>query len=414
MRRVRVTRGRGRPIPLGGNYWRLWTSSGLSNLADGILKISLPLIAIQFTQSPTLIAGLAIAERLPWLLFALQAGAISDRHDRRLVMLGANVARALVLGVVAIGLAIDVGQIWVLYIAALALGIAETLYDTSAQSILPQVVDRTLLSRANGRLYSVELAANEFIGPPLGGVLVAVGAALALATSSVVWLVAAAVLLLLAGSFRTEHDGSTTIRADIAEGMRFLAHHRVLRAMAVLTGLGNLGTSAMFAVFVLYAVGPASAMGLSEPAFGALLASSAVGSLIGTFVAEPAERWWGRQMSLIVMLVAGGVMLATPAFTSNPWVIATAFLVGGVTVVMGNVVMVSLRQRVTPDRLLGRVNSAYRLVAWGTMPIGALLGGVVAATFGLPTLFVVAALIAASPLLFIGLLSNRAMKAAEN
>jgi predicted MFS family arabinose efflux permease len=119
-------------------------------------------------------------------------------------------------------------------------------------------------------------------------------------------------------------------------------------------------------------------------------------------------------MSLIVMLVAGGVMLATPAFTSNPWVIATAFLVGGVTVVMGNVVMVSLRQRVTPDRLLGRVNSAYRLVAWGTMPIGALLGGVVAATFGLPTLFVVAALIAASPLLFIRLLSNRAMKAAEN
>lgn len=111
MRRVRVTRGRGRPIPLGGNYWRLWTSSGLSNLADGILKISLPLIAIQFTQSPTLIAGLAIAERLPWLLFALQAGAISDRHDRRLVMLGANVARALVLAAVAIGLAVDVGQI---------------------------------------------------------------------------------------------------------------------------------------------------------------------------------------------------------------------------------------------------------------------------------------------------------------
>lgn len=408
-----MTREPGPSGSLGTNFWRLWTSSGLSNLSDGILKIALPLIAIQYTQSPTLIAGLAIAERLPWLLFALQAGAISDRHDRRRIMVGANVARALVLAVVATGLAVDVGQIWVLYLAALMLGVAETLYDTSAQSILPQVVDRKLLSRANGRLYSVELTANEFIGPPLGGFLVAVGAALALATSSVVWLVAAAVLLLLAGSYRTEHDGSTTIRADIAEGMRFLIRHRVLRAMAVLTGLGNLGVSAMFAVFVLYAVGPSSAMGLSEPAFGVLLASLAVGALLGTFVAEPAERWWGRQMSLIAMLVAGGVMLATPAFTSSAWVIAAAFLVGGITVVMGNVVMVSLRQRVTPDRLLGRVNSAYRLVAWGTMPVGALLGGVVAAVFGLPVLFVVAALISASPLLFIGLLSNRAMDSAE-
>ncbi|MEO8106628.1 MAG: MFS transporter [Actinomycetes bacterium] len=231
------------PDALGRNYWRLWTSSGLSNLADGILKVSLPLIAIQYTQSPALIAGIAIAERLPWLLFALQAGAISDRHDRRRIMVSANVGRGLVLGVVAAGLAFDVGQLWVLYLAALLLGVAETLYDTSAQSILPQVVDRKLLSRANGRLYSVELAANEFIGPPLGGLLVAAGAALSLATSSVVWLIAAAVLLLLlAGSFGTEHDGSTTIRSDIAEGMRFLARHRVLRAMAALTGLGTLGS----------------------------------------------------------------------------------------------------------------------------------------------------------------------------
>ena len=401
------------PRSLGRNYWRLWTSSGLSNLADGVLKVSLPLIAIQYTQSPTLIAGIAIAERLPWLLFALQAGAISDRHDRRRVMLGANVARAMVLAVVAVGLAVDVGQLWVLYVAALLLGVAETLYDTSAQSILPQVVDRKLLSRANGRLYSVELAANEFVGPPLGGLLVAAGAALALLTSSIVWLVAAAVLLLLVGSFRTDHDRSTTIRADVAEGMRFLFHHRVLRAMAALTGLGNLGFSAALSVFVLFAVGPSSPMGLSEPRYGLLLTSLAVGSLLGTFVAEPAERWWGRQMSLIAMLVIGGVALALPAVSANPWVIAGGFSLTGVTVVMGNVVMVSLRQRVTPDRLLGRVNSAYRLIAWGTMPMGGLLGGVVAATFGLPTLFIVAALISASPLLFIGLLSNQAMDAAE-
>jgi MFS family permease len=398
---------------LGRNYWRLWSSAGLSNVADGVLKVSLPLIAIGYTQSPTLIAGLAIAASLPWLIFALQAGAISDRHDRRLVMLGANFGRAALVALVAVAVALDVANIWLLYAIAFLLGIAETLYDTSAQSILPQVVNRTLLPRANGRLYTIELAANQFVGPPLGGFLVAAGAALSLATSSVAWLVAAVVLLLLTGSYKTGHDRSTTIRADIGEGLRFLAHHRVLRAMAALTGLANLGTSAMFAVFVLYAVGPDSAMGLSEPGFGVLLTSEAVGAFIGTLVAEPLDRLLGRQLTLIVMLVVGGAMLGVPAFTTNAGVIAAFFVVGGVTIVMGNVVMVSLRQRVTPDRLLGRVNSAYRLVAWGTMPVGALLGGLVADAFGLPTLFVAAAIVSMTPLLFMAVLSDRAMDDAE-
>jgi MFS family permease len=408
-----VTAESDRPRSLGRNYWRLWTSAGLSNLADGVLSVSLPLIAIGYTQSPTLIAGLAVAVSLPWLLFALQAGAISDRYDRRRVMLAANVGRATLMALVAAAVGLDIANIWLLYVVAFFLGIAETLYDTSAQSILPQVVDRSLLPRANGRLYTIELAANEFVGPPLGGFLVAVGAALSLATSSVVWLVAAAVLLLLSGTYKTGHDRSTTIRADIGEGLRFLAHHRVLRAMAALTGLSHLGSSAMFAVFVLYAVGPDSAMGLSEPGFGVLLTSLAVGSFIGTLVAEPLDRLLGRQLTLIVMLVAGGVMLAAPAFTTNAWVIASTFVVGGATIVMGNVVMVSLRQRVTPDRLLGRVNSAYRLVAWGTMPIGALLGGLGADAFGLPTLFVSAAIVSMTPLLLTPILSNRAMDEAE-
>lgn len=159
---------------------------------------------------------------------------------------------------------------------------------------------------------------------------------------------AAAVLLLLTGTYRTDHDRTTTIRSAIGEGLRFFGHHRVLRAMAALTGLANLGTSAMFAVCVLYAVGPDSAVGLSEPGFGVLLTALAIGTFIGTFGAEPLDRLLGRQLTLTVMLVAGGVMLAVPAITTNVWVVATFFAIGGITIVIGNVVMVSLRQRVTP------------------------------------------------------------------
>ncbi len=240
------------PESLGSNYWRLWSSAGLSNLADGVFKVALPLIAIQYTRDPTLIAGLAVAGGMPWLVFSLYAGAVSDRQDRRVVMVSANVVRAVLLALLAIAIAVDAATIVVLYVVAFSIGMAETLYDTSAQSILPQVVDRRLLSRANGRLYAAELTANEFVGPPLGGFLVTVGAASGHGGSAGVWFVAAGVLLLLRGSFRTGHDGSTTIRADVAEGLRFLRGHRVLRAMALLTGVGNFAFSAAFAVFVLY------------------------------------------------------------------------------------------------------------------------------------------------------------------
>ena len=288
---------------LGSGFWRLWASSGLSNLADGAFKVALPLVAIRFTDSPVLIAGLALALSLPWLLFALQAGALADRVDRRWAMLGANIARASLIAVLVLAAGFGVGSIWVLYVVAFCVGIAETVYDTSAQSILPQLVSRDLLSRANGRLYAVELTANQFLGPPLGGLLVAVGTVVAFAAPAALWLAAVGALLLVRGNFRIERGGRTTMRADIAEGLRFLWRHRILRTLAIMTGVFNLASNAMFAVFVLYAVGPRSAMGLTDPLFGVLLTATAAGSLVGSFLAERVERRLGRSRSLMVGII---------------------------------------------------------------------------------------------------------------
>jgi len=399
--------------PLGQNFWRLWSSASLSNLADGVFGIALPLIAIQYTQSPTLIAGLALAGNLPWLVFALQAGAISDRKDRRRVMFSANAFRGALLLVLATMVVLDVATIWSLYVVVFLAGVGETLYDTSAQSILPQVVDRTQLSRANSRLFAAELTANEFVGPPLGGFLVAVGTGLVLIGSGSVWVLAALLLLLLRGSFSTDHDGSTTMRADVAEGLRFLRHHRVLRNMALLTGIGNFANTAVTAVFVLFAVGSTSALGLTEPQYGILLTAFAVGAFLGTLIAERIQSWLGRSKTLTVMILTISTSLAIPAFTTNVWAIGFFWVFSGLTVVMGNIVMVSLRQRVTPNRLLGRVNSAYRMLAWGLMPFGALFGGFMAEWFGFTTLFVVAGLISLSTLGCMVALSDRAIAEAE-
>ncbi|MFI6025664.1 MFS transporter [Amycolatopsis magusensis] len=376
-------------VALGGAYWRLWISSALSNLADGVFKVGLPLVAVGLTRSPTLIAGLTLAITLPWLLFALPAGALADRLDRRRAMIGANVARAVLLAALALTVSLDVGSIWVLYAIAFAVGTTETIYDTCAQSILPQLVGREQLPRANGRLFAAELTANEFAGPPLAGFLVAAGAFAAFATPAGLWVAAIGALLLVRGSFRLPRERPATLRADIAEGLRFVLRDPVLRMIAVMVGVFNFADKAVFAVLVLYAVGPGSAMGLSEQAFGFLLTAIAAGGLVGSLAAEWAERVLGRRWTLGLGYAASALMLGFPAVTTNPFLIGAAFLLGGIGTMMVNVVLVSLRQQLAPARLLGRVNSVHRLLSWGTMPLGAVAGGLLAHWLGLPATFAV-------------------------
>lgn len=398
---------------LGAAYWRLWTSAGLSSLADGVVKIVLPLVAIRFTRSPMLIAGLSFAVTLPWLLFALHAGALADRLDRRRAMLGANCARGLLLVVIVIAVALGAGSIWALYVVALSIGVAETIYDTSAQSIMPQVVARDRLSRANGRLYAAELAANQFIGPPLAGFLIAAGAIVAFAAPAGLWAVAVLALLFVRGDFKVKRAVRSTMRADIARGLSFLWRNRLLRTLAVMVGLFNIATSATSAILVLFAVGPRSAMGLSAQLFGLLLASTAAGSVLGSLGAELVIRLIGRARALLVSLLGGGLFVGAPALTANPVVVGVAFFVGGVGIVCWNVVTVSFRQRITPDQLLGRVNSCYRLVAWGTMPLGAAAGGLLAQALGLRAVFALMAALTLALCLGLLIVTDSRMDAAE-
>ena len=404
---------------LGLPYWQLWSASSLSNLADGLVKVALPLVAITLTDSPGLVAGATLAVTLPWLLFALPAGALADRVDRRIAMVTANVVRAIGVAVLAVAVALGLesspAAIWALYAVALLLGTAETIYDTCAQSILPQVVARDQLPRANGRLLAAELTANEFVGPPLGGLLVAAGVAAAFATPSALWAAAVGTLLLLRGSFavpRTEER--TTVRADVVEGLRYLWRHRLLRTLAAMTGLFNFATNATFAVFVLYAVGPHSTMGLTEVTFGLLFATIAAGNLIGALLADPIIRRLGRSRSLFLGILGGVGTVGIAAVTTIPLVIATAFLIGGFTNALWNVVAVSLRQRITPDRILGRINSSYRLVAWGTRPLGAAAGGLLGELLGLRAVFAIAAALILVALLGMTQVTDTAISTAEH
>ncbi len=398
---------------LGSNYWRLWSASAASNLADGIFWIAFPLLAISLTDSPALIAGVVVVGRLPWLLFVLVAGALADRLDRRRTMLAVAILRSGVSIAIAVTIVTGVVSLPILYVTAFVLGVGETLFDTAAQSIMPSVVERDRLSQANGRLYAVELTMNQFVGPPVGGLLAGVAIGFAFGGSAVAFAIAAVFLALLTGSFQpTSRAVKTSVVADIREGLRYLFGHRLLRTLAIMVGVMNLASSAAFAILVLYAVSPGP-MGLDALGFGILTTTLAIGSLTGSLVIERIEPRLGRARLLTLTVVINAVTIAVPGLTANAWVIGLSFAVMGFGIMLWNIVTVSLRQRIVPDALLGRVNASYRLLAWGTQPIGAILGGLIAEAFGLQAVFLFAAVVTGMLVVARAIVTDAAIAAAE-
>jgi MFS family permease len=378
--------------PLGKRFTQLWLSSGSANLGDGVLAVALMLIAARLTTSATLVAGVAVASQLPNALATLPAGALADRLDRRQLMLVGNLVRA---GAVSAAVLLELTgslSLAAVYVIAFVLGVSEVFVDATAQSTVPMVVARDRLAAANGRLVATQVTANEFIGAPLAGVLVAMAAAWALAAPAVLYLVAALLLLGLRGSYRSIREGPRTrLRADILEGLRYLASHQLLRTLATMAALVNIATSGVFAVFVLYVVGPGSPMQLPESAYGLLLACVALGAVIGSTLAERAQRRVGR-VRILVMAVGGwAVSFTVPALTSQSVAVGSAMFATGVLTMLANVVMVSVRQLIVPDWLLGRTNASMRLLGMGLAPIGAILAGVIADMFGLQAVFLSAA-----------------------
>jgi len=399
---------------LGSAFSRLWAAATISNLGDGVTIAAAPLLAATLTDDPRLIAGMVFAQRLPWLLFALISGALVDRWDRRRVMTWANVFRAIALGVVAATAATDTITLAVLYIAFFGVGIAETLFDNAAQAFMPRLVAPEQLPVANSRLYAGEIVTNQFVGPPLGGFLFAIAVGVPFALDSVSFAISAVLIASIfvprAPTPATRVPPRQSIWKEIGEGLRYLWHHPLLRPMAIVLGTMNLLNTMTVSTLVLLA---RDRLGLSEVGYGLLLTAGAVGGLLATVFAP----------KLIDRLGAGGVMIVTlwgmalaplfVPFTHSAWLVAAYFLCGAGFGITWNVATVSLRQRIIPDHLFGRVNSVYRFVAWGTIPIGALVGGLVAREFGLVapywielTLMIVAAVI------FSPLLGNRHVEAA--
>ena len=373
---------------LGSRFWRVWTASGISALGDGVRLAALPLLAAGITRDPLAVATVSIATGLPWALFALVAGALVDRLDRRRVMGIADLARFVTMGAVGLTVATHHATIAWLCVAGFALGTAETMFDNASQAILPHVVARPQLEPANSRLQSVEIVAASFVGPPVGAVLFAAVAALPFLVDSGSFLIAALLVLTLSGSYRVPHQGPRRrLHTEIAEGLSWLWHHQLIRGLALMLAVWNLVSAANMAILVLYAL---HSLHLTTTGFGLLLTTEAVGAVLGSLVATRVIRRLGPAPTLSLLVVIGSASYLGIALAHNAYLAAALLGVEGLVGLIWNVTTVSARQVIIPTALFGRVNSVYRFLSWGVFPVGAALGGVLASRFGLRAPFVVA------------------------
>ena len=388
-----------RPLPpLGANYWKLFTSSALTNLGDGLMSVAVVWLATALTRDPLWIAVVGLASRLPWLVFSLPAGVLTDRYDRRYLVAAMDVVRFAAIGVFTVALLVHreglptpqelaagapepeqaTTLLAALTLLALILGFAEVLRDNSTQTLLPSVVDQRLLEKANGRMWGAELALNNFVGPPLAGFLVAVAITIPFGANAAFLALSAALVGTLSGSFRprgslSEQRGRIEWRGEISAGFSWLWRHRLLRALALLLGASNLASAIPMVLFVLFAQ---EVLGLFEGwQFGLLLTGMATGAIAGSLLAERIVGRLTEGRSLLLALVVFAAGYGTIGLLSSaPWVWAVSVVIG-LAIVVWNVITVSLRQRIVPDHLLGRVNAVYRFFGWGTISLGTLLGG---------------------------------------
>ncbi|WP_052665017.1 MFS transporter [Nitriliruptor alkaliphilus] len=380
----------------GTGFGRLWSSTGAANLGDGVLLAGLPVLATTVTDSPAAIAGVTVALMLPMVLSALPAGALADRADGRRVLVAGNAVRAASLvGLLAIAVLVDV-RLALVYLAAVVASSTEVLVDTTAQTAVPGLVPDDRLEGANARLMVTQVVGNQAVGAPIGAVLAAIGAAALLGPAAALYLVAAVAASRLRPTPRPRDTAGGTgdrgpvaqVASEVREGLSHLLADPVLGRLAAANALSNLGNTAFAAVFVVFVV---VRLDLPASAYGVLLAAVAVGGLLGGALAERFLTRVGSRAAIRVGFGLAAACYAAVAFSRHAVVVGALACVLGAASMVINVAARTLRQRLVPDALLGRVTASMAAVSLVATPVGAVVGGVVAEWAGVAAAVGVAA-----------------------
>lgn len=365
---------------MGPAFNRMWAASIISNLSDGVLLAAAPLLAIALTDNTVLISAVGACVSLPWLLFAIPIGAIVDRADRRHILATANSTRGVVVGLLALSIAFDIVNIYQLMLSAFIIGICEVASDTTSQSLIPQVLDKENFEKGNSRLSISEVVVQGFIGAPMSGFLYATAIALPFFFNSLGFIVAA----LLALSIPIQHlqiareksaEPKKSFREDMKFGINYLVNDRTLRRLVLTTSFIGVCYSMATATMVLFLV---KELDLPKQLFGVMLTVQGIGAIVGGVVAPKASAKFGRSRVMTFGIVSSSILILLQGFAPNYFVSVALGSLGSFTISQWNILLMSTYQTVIPKEIYGRIHGTRRTLVWGLMPIGSLLGGVLA------------------------------------
>lgn len=376
--------GMGRP------YWTFWGASTVSGLGDGVVLAALPLLATHLTTNALAVAAVVFAQRVPWAVVAIPAGVLVDRRHPAHAMIVADAARGAIFVAISALLLVGNLSLWMLYVAALSVGVFDTVFEGAAQAAIPRIVGNdSRLDVANSRLTASQLATGHFIGPALGGLLYAVERVLPFVVNAVSFFGSAAMITRVRIHIVATERTKGTWRADTREGLAFFRSSPVLPVLTGMTASLALLQAAVLAPFVLFALRD---LHLSRVGYGVFLAVTAIGNVAGGLAAPRLRRRLSTGPLLVITGMVAALGYLVVAVTSSVVVAQAAFVVEAFAVAAGTVASITFRQRHIPRPLLARVSNVFRAIIWGAIPVGALLGGVLAQTIGLRAPFTVCGL----------------------
>ncbi|MGX1884001.1 MFS transporter [Streptomyces sp. NPDC055287] len=388
-----------------GGFGRLWTAAVVSKFGDSLRTAAMPLLAASLTSDPVLVALVTACGYLPWLLFGLLGGAIADRVDQRRAMWAVDLVRAALMAAFAMAVALGHASMALLIALAFALTTLQTLFDNAATALLPSVVPKAALGSANARLLTGQQIAGGFLAAPLVPLLLLAGAAVPYAADAATYALGAVLIasLRVEATPRPPRPAGSTLRGDIAQGLRALWRDRVLRGLCVATTLCNIGMAALIATLVLHVTGWLDG---GQGGYAAAITAYGVGSVAGGLLAGRLSARIGRVNSVFAAGVVQIGCLTAMGLVRELWVTVMAMALFGLMGLVWNTHQVTLMQERSPEAMRGRIGSAFRTLATAGAPLGALLGGAAAATWGLNTPALLAAALFAAAIASLAALIN--------
>ncbi|NBP82731.1 MFS transporter [bacterium] len=399
-------------------FLRLWTAESISHLGSSFSALAMPIVAIQLLHAgPMEIAIINLADTLPFLVIGLLVGALIDRLPRRGVLIVADLGRAVLLLTIPIGYALGLLSVPQLVIVGLLLGTLTVFFDVAYQAYLPSLIPKGDLVEGNSKLEISRSAAGLF-GPSLAGALIAiVKAPMAVIIDALSFALSALFLFTIKPTheFVAEQNNASapaaqrprnSLRSEIVAGLRYVFSHPALRTIGGATATSNLFSGIAGTVELLFAY---NVLGLSVALIGFAATLGSAGGLISAVFADKISKRLGVGRTIVLTIPLGGPMIAVLAFCQpgndllNALVIGAGFFAGAASGTLYNINQVSLRQALTPPEMSGRMNATMRWFVWGTIPIGALLGGALGTSLGLRETLLIAGIggsFAFVPLLF--------------